>query len=88
MAPPPLSKSQDHVCTVCTFTHYPHITCMYLQKRGSLKGQVDLTKVKAIEKVQVGQFDKPSFQVNIPSVILYDQNLTSVRTVQSIFLGF
>ena len=36
---------------------------IYLQKRGSLKGYVDLTKVKVIEKVLETAFDKPSFQV-------------------------
>ena len=48
-------------------TRYIHVhthTYIHVQKRGNLKGQVDLTKVKAIEKVQDGQFDKPSFQVS------------------------
>ena len=41
-------------------------TCLFslhLQKRGSLKGFVDLSKVKVVEKVQETAFDKPSFQV-------------------------
>ena len=41
-------------------------TCLFslhLQKRGGLKGFVDLSKVKVIEKVQETAFDKPSFQV-------------------------
>lgn len=35
-----------------------------LQKRGSQKGYIDLTKVKVVEKVLNGAFDKPSFQVS------------------------
>ncbi len=31
-----------------------------------MKGYVDLSKVKVIEKVLDGAFDKPSFQVSVP----------------------
>ena len=50
---------------------------LHLQKRGALKGQVDLTKVKAIEKVQDGTFDKPSFQVITPSPLLLLDDILS-----------
>ena len=59
---------------VCECIQSITITCVYLQKRGGLKGQVDLSKVKAIEKVQDGQFDKPSFQVIAPSLLFDDVN--------------
>lgn len=35
------------------------------QKRGSQKGYIDLTKVKVVEKVLDGAFDKPSFQASL-----------------------
>lgn len=34
-----------------------------LQKRGTQKGYIDLSKIKVVEKVLDGAFDKPSFQV-------------------------
>ncbi len=36
-----------------------------LQKRGTQKGYIDLSKVKVVEKVLDGAFDKPSFQVSL-----------------------
>ena len=41
------------------------------QKRGGLKGQVDLNSVKVIEKVSDSAFDKPSFQVVHGDLTLY-----------------
>ena len=49
-----------------TNTHTHTHTHTHIQKRGNLKGFIDLSKVKVVEKVLDGAFDKPSFQVYLP----------------------
>ncbi|XP_064404911.1 tyrosine-protein kinase BTK-like [Halichondria panicea] len=42
-----------------------------IERRGGMKGYVDLSKVKVIEKVLDGAFDKPSFQIGHSDLTLY-----------------
>ena len=67
-----------YIIHVHSLTIYMYAYLLYLQKRGVLKGQVDLTKVKVIEKVQDGTFDKPSFQVITPPPPLLSSLLDDV----------
>ena len=62
---------------LCTFIpHLPpsihnSLSIFSLQKRGGLKGHVDLNNVKVVEKVLDTAFDKPSFQVVHGELTLY-----------------
>ena len=47
------------------------------QKRGTQKGYIDLTKVKVVEKVLDGAFDKPSFQVLCAKDIVLEESQAS-----------
>ena len=63
---PYITISTMCVCSnlsICLFSHLPGDISVFLQKRGNLKGYVELTKVKVIEKVMDTAFNKPSFQV-------------------------
>ena len=54
-----------YMCVCTIFIEILYNYCVYvLQRRGSLKGHVDLNKIKVIEKVLDGAFNKPSFQVS------------------------
>ena len=48
---------------------FPVHLSVYVQKRGTQKGYIDLSKVKVVEKVLDGAFDKPSFQVSFVSCL-------------------
>jgi hypothetical protein len=42
-----------------------------IEKRGGIKGHIDLNKVKVVEKVSDAAFDKPSFQIVHGDLTLY-----------------
>jgi hypothetical protein len=52
-------KKRVFCLTLSRFSYYDGT----VEKRGNLKGYVELTKVKVIEKVMDTAFNKPAFQV-------------------------